>query len=70
MLGVFSSLLFCFPGSREESKENEDLEGSLKLTDVKPGCVFCNVDRSHGFDIVLEVRSFCKNFIYLSMHNN
>jgi len=54
MLGGFSSLFFCFPSSRKESKENEDLEGSLKLTDVKPGCIFCDVDRSHGFDIVLE----------------
>lgn len=46
------SLFHCFG--------QEEHYGAVKLdnlNDTKPGCVFCNVSRARGFDIVLEVMS-------------
>lgn len=48
MLFTFRSLL-C----RLAQDENY---GAVKLdSSTKPGCVFCDVSRSWGFDIILEV---------------
>lgn len=69
---LVSSVLSCLSRytSKDKRLENGDLEAALKLPDTKPGCIFCNVDSSKGFDIVLEVSRSHQNQFNRADHDS